>query len=125
MARANGYRSLREIIETKATLKPQDKVYYVMMDKSLVLFHLGDRPLEEGLHILGAHIDSPRLDLKQNPLYENSEIAYLDTHYYGGIKKYQWVTLPLALHGVIVKKDGTKVMVNIGEKEDDPGVLRI
>ena len=120
MARANGYRSLREIIETKATLKPQDKVYYVMMDKSLVLFHLGDRPLEEGLHILGAHIDSPRLDLKQNPLYENSEIAYLDTHYYGGIKKYQWVTLPLALHGVIVKKDGTKVMVNIGEKEDDP-----
>lgn len=120
MAKAHGYRSLREIIDAKETLKPQDKVYYVMMDKSIVLFHLGDRPLEEGLHILGAHIDSPRLDLKQNPLYESGEIAYLDTHYYGGIKKYQWVTLPLALHGVIVKKDGTKVMVNIGEKEDDP-----
>ena len=120
MAKAHGYRSLCEIIDAKETLKPQDKVYYVMMDKSIVLFHLGDRPLEEGLHILGAHIDSPRLDLKQNPLYESGEIAYLDTHYYGGIKKYQWVTLPLALHGVIVKKDGTKVMVNIGEKEDDP-----
>ncbi len=118
--KAQGYRDLREIIDAKETLKPQDKIYSAMMEKSIVLFHLGDRPLEEGLHILGAHIDSPRLDLKQNPLYESGEIAYLDTHYYGGIKKYQWVTLPLALHGVIVKKDGTKVMVNIGEKEDDP-----
>lgn len=122
MAKAHGYRSLREIIDAKETLKPQDKVYYVMMDKSIVLFHLGDRPLEEGLHILGAHIDSPRLDLKQNPLYESGEIAYLDTHYYGGIKKYQWVTLPLALHGVICKKDGSTVTVNIGDKPNDPVV---
>lgn len=120
MAEARGYRDLREVIRRQETLKPQDKVYLTMMEKSIVLFHLGDRPLEEGMHILGAHIDSPRLDLKQNPIYENTELAYLDTHYYGGIKKYQWVTLPLALHGVIVKKDGTSVDVCIGEKEDDP-----
>ena len=119
-AEARGYRDLREVIRRQETLKPQDKVYLTMMEKSIVLFHLGDRPLEEGMHILGAHIDSPRLDLKQNPVYENTELAYLDTHYYGGIKKYQWVTLPLALHGVIVKKDGTSVDVCIGEKEDDP-----
>ena len=120
MAEARGYRDLREVIRRQETLKPQDKVYLTMMEKSIVLFHLGDRPLEEGMHILGAHIDSPRLDLKQNPVYENTELAYLDTHYYGGIKKYQWVTLLLALHGVIVKKDGTSVDVCIGEKEDDP-----
>lgn len=120
MAEARGYRDLREVIRRQETLKSQDKVYLTMMEKSIVLFHLGDRPLEEGMHILGAHIDSPRLDLKQNPVYENTELAYLDTHYYGGIKKYQWVTLPLALHGVIVKKDGTSVDVCIGEKEDDP-----
>ena len=120
MAEARGYRDLREVIRRQETLKPQDKVYLTMMEKSIALFHLGDRPLEEGMHILGAHIDSPRLDLKQNPVYENTELAYLDTHYYGGIKKYQWVTLPLALHGVIVKKDGTSVDVCIGEKEDDP-----
>ena len=120
MAEARGYRDLREVIRRQETLKPQDKVYLTMMEKSIVLFHLGNRPLEEGMHILGAHIDSPRLDLKQNPVYENTELAYLDTHYYGGIKKYQWVTLPLALHGVIVKKDGTSVDVCIGEKEDDP-----
>lgn len=120
MAKAKGYRDLREVIAAKETLSPQDKVYLSMMDKSIVLFHIGNRPIEEGMHILGAHIDSPRLDLKQNPLYENSELSYLDTHYYGGIKKYQWVTLPLALHGVIVKKDGTKVEVHIGEKDDDP-----
>lgn len=120
MAEARGYRDLREVIRRQETLRPQDRVYLTMMEKSIVLFHLGDRPLEEGMHILGAHIDSPRLDLKQNPVYENTELAYLDTHYYGGIKKYQWVTLPLALHGVIVKKDGTSVDVCIGEKEDDP-----
>ncbi len=120
MAQAKGYRDLREVIAKSETLKAQDKVYLTMMDKSIVLFHLGSLPLAQGLHILGAHIDSPRLDLKQNPLYENTEIAYLDTHYYGGIKKYQWVTLPLALHGVIVKKSGEKIDVCIGEKEDDP-----
>lgn len=120
MAKELGYQDLREVIAKNETLKPQDKVYLTMMDKSIVLFHLGNRPLEEGMHILGAHIDSPRLDLKQNPVYENTEIAYLDTHYYGGIKKYQWVTLPLAMYGVIVKKDGTKVDVCIGDQEDDP-----
>ena len=120
MAEARGYRDLREVIRRQETLKPQDKVYLTMMEKSIVLFHLGDRPLEEGMHILGAHIDSPRLDLKQNPVYENTELAYLDTHYYGGIKKYQWVTLPLALHGVIVKKDNRYTYRCIGEKEDDP-----
>ena len=106
--------------DPKASYEPGDKVYYVNREKSVIATTFGKKPLTDGLRINGAHIDSPRLDLKQNPLYENSEIAYLDTHYYGGIKKYQWVTLPLALHGVIVKKDGTKVMVNIGEKEDDP-----
>ena len=90
------------------------------MNKSLVMFEIGSRPLEEGLNILGAHIDSPRLDIKQNPLYEESEIAYLDTHYYGGIKKYQYVTLPLAIHGVVVKKSGETAVFNIGEEDDDP-----
>lgn len=98
----------------------RDKVYAKNMDKALALFVIGKQPLDAGMNILGAHIDSPRLDLKQVPLYEDTEMALLDTHYYGGVKKYQWVTLPLALHGVVVKKDGTKVMVNIGEKEDDP-----
>lgn len=120
MAKACGYRDLAEVVRRNETLKPQDKVYQVMMDKSIVLFHIGERPLEEGLHILGAHIDSPRLDLKQCPVYENTDIAFLDTHYYGGIKKYQWVTLPLALHGIIVKKDGSRVTIELGEKEDDP-----
>ena len=90
------------------------------MDKSIVLFIIGQEPLENGMNILGAHIDSPRIDVKQNPLYENEELAYLDTHYYGGIKKYQWVTLPLALHGVIAKKDETIVPVSIGDEEEDP-----
>ena len=95
-------------------------MFAVGMDKCMVLFRIGNEPIEKGLRILGAHIDSPRIDVKQNPLYENSELAYLDTHYYGGIKKYQWVTLPLALHGVVVKKDGTTVNVNIGELDADP-----
>ena len=86
------------------------------------MFHIGQEPIEKGMNILGAHIDSPRLDVKQNPLYEDTDLAYLDTHYYGGVKKYQWVALPLAIHGVIVKKDGTVVNVNVGEDEDDPVV---
>lgn len=90
------------------------------MNKTIALFNIGKEPLEKGMNILGAHVDSPRMDVKQNPLYENEGMAYLDTHYYGGIKKYQWVTLPLAIHGVIVKKDGTTVNVNIGEKPEDP-----
>lgn len=112
-----GYRNLKDI---KGSLKAGDKVYAVCMGKSIAMFRIGKEPLENGMNILGAHIDSPRIDVKQNPLYENEDLAYLDTHYYGGIKKYQWVTLPLALHGVIVKTDGTVQKVNIGEKEDDP-----
>lgn len=112
-----GYRDLKDI---KGSLKAGDKVYAVCMEKSIAMFQIGKEPLENGMNILGAHIDSPRIDVKQNPLYENEDLAYLDTHYYGGIKKYQWVTLPLALHGVIVKTDGTVQKVNIGEKEDDP-----
>ena len=112
-----GYKDLKDV---KDGLKAGDKVYAVCMGKSIAMFQIGKEPLENGMNILGAHIDSPRIDVKQNPLYENEEFAYLDTHYYGGIKKYQWVTLPLALHGVIAKTDGTIQEVNIGEKEDDP-----
>ena len=112
-----GYKDLKDV---KDGLKAGDKVYAVCMGKSIAMFQIGKEPLENGMNILGAHIDSPRIDVKQNPLYENEELAYLDTHYYGGIKKYQWVTLPLALHGVIAKTDGTIQEVNIGEKEDDP-----
>ena len=113
---AAGYKE----ISSYKKLKKGDKVYAVNMNKSVVMFNIGEEPLENGLNILGAHIDSPRLDLKSNPLYEDTELAYLDTHYYGGVKKYQWVTLPLALHGVVVKKDGSVVEINIGEDEDDP-----
>ncbi|HIW82745.1 MAG TPA: aminopeptidase [Candidatus Dorea gallistercoris] len=114
---AQGYQNLKDI---KSQIKPGDKIYAVCMDKSIAIFQIGRQTLENGMNILGAHIDSPRIDVKQNPLYENEELAYLDTHYYGGIKKYQWVTVPLALHGVIAKKDGSVVEVNIGEKEEDP-----
>ena len=119
-AKAAGYRDLDAAIEAGETLKAGDKVYCNVMGKSVLLFIIGREKMEKGLNIIGAHIDSPRLDIKQNPLYEDNEIAYLDTHYYGGIKKYQWVTLPLALHGVVVKKDGAVVNVAIGEKDDDP-----
>ena len=115
-----GYVELSKIVDSNKKLKVGDKVYSVNMNKSVAMFHIGKKPLKDGMNILGAHIDSPRLDVKQNPLYEDSEIAYLDTHYYGGIKKYQWVTIPLSLHGVIVKKDGSTVIVNIGEEDDDP-----
>jgi aspartyl aminopeptidase len=119
-AREKGYKSLEEVIEKGQPLKQGDKVYAVCMNKTVELFNIGKIPMEQGMNILGAHIDSPRMDIKQNPLYESNNMAYLDTHYYGGIKKYQWVTLPLAIHGVVVKKDGTKVEVNIGEKDTDP-----
>lgn len=121
-ARKNGYRSLEELVEEGASLKAGDKVYAVGMGKTIALFQIGRKPLTDGMNILCAHIDSPRLDLKQVPLYEDTELAFLDTHYYGGIKKYQWVTIPLALHGVIAKKDGTVVPVNIGEDPADPVV---
>ena len=119
-AREKGYKSLEEVIEKGQPLKQGDKVYAVCMNKTVALFNIGKIPMEQGMNILGAHIDSPRMDIKQNPLYESNNMAYLDTHYYGGIKKYQWVTLPLAIHGVVVKKDGTKVEGNIGEKDTDP-----
>lgn len=119
-AKLAGYKSLEEVMEQKKRLKSGDKVYAVCMQKAVALFCLGTEPMEKGLNILGAHIDSPRLDVKQNPLYEDGDMAYLDTHYYGGIKKYQWVTLPLAIHGVVVKKDGSSVQIHIGEKEEDP-----
>lgn len=115
-----GYQELSKLIQDKTALKCGDKVYSVWMNKSIVMFQIGEKKMAEGLNILGAHIDSPRLDIKQNPLYEDGGFAYLDTHYYGGVKKYQWVTIPLAIHGVIIKKDGTTVEVNIGENEDDP-----
>lgn len=122
MAKAFGFRDLKEIIEKKESLKQGDKVYLNNKDKTLALFIIGEEPMENGLRILGAHIDSPRLDLKQNPLYEDTNLAMMETHYYGGVKKYQWVTLPLALHGVVVKKDGTKIDVVIGEDDKDPVV---
>ena len=123
LARAEGYRSLAEVREAGETLKAGDRVYDVCMNKMLALFQIGRQPLYTGMRILVAHIDSPRLDLKQNPMYEDTELAYLDTHYYGGIKKYQWVTIPLAIHGVVAKKDGSTVKICIGEKEDDPVVF--
>jgi aspartyl aminopeptidase len=119
-AKEAGYVSLKSALKKGKPLQPGDKVYAVYMNKTIALFHIGDKPMEEGLNILGAHVDSPRMDVKQNPLYESEDMAYLDTHYYGGIKKYQWVTLPLAIHGVVVKTDGTTVEVCIGEKENDP-----
>ncbi|HIZ82184.1 MAG TPA: aminopeptidase [Candidatus Mediterraneibacter pullistercoris] len=120
MAKEAGYRDLNDVIAAGETLKTGDKVYALCMDKMLALFRIGEEPISSGMNILGAHIDSPRIDVKQNPLYENEGLAYLDTHYYGGIKKYQWVAQPLSLHGVIVKKDGTTVKVSIGEEESDP-----
>lgn len=115
-----GYVELTRAIEEKRELKPGDKIYMAWMNKSLVMFQIGSEPMEHGLNILGAHIDSPRMDVKQNPVYEEGGFAYLDTHYYGGIKKYQFVALPLALHGVIVKKNGETVVLNVGEDPDDP-----
>ena len=120
MAEEAGYVSLASRVEAGEPLKPGDKVYAVNRGKSLMLLHLGTEPLEHGVNILGAHIDSPRLDVKQDPVEEKNEIVTLDTHYYGGVKKYQWVTIPLAIHGVVAKKDGSVVNVVIGEDEDDP-----
>lgn len=116
----DGYQELQSLMKQNKELKAGDKVYSVWMNKSIVMFRLGNKPMAEGMNILGAHLDSPRLDIKQNPLYEEGGFAYLDTHYYGGVKKYQWVTIPLSIHGVVVKKDGTTVEINVGENEDDP-----
>lgn len=119
-AKKSGYVNMEEYKKSGRKLKVGDKVYAVCMKKTVALFQIGEEPIEEGMNILGAHIDSPRLDIKQNPLFEDGGFAYLDTHYYGGIKKYQWVTLPLAIHGVVVKKDGTVINIVIGEAEEDP-----
>jgi len=120
MAEKEGFVELTSLLEKKKKVKKGDKIYSVWMNKSIVLFHIGEEPMENGMNILGAHIDSPRLDVKQNPLYEEGGFAYLDTHYYGGIKKYQYVAMPLALHGVVVKKDGSTVQLTVGEDEEDP-----
>lgn len=117
---AEGYRELSALIEAGETLKAGDRVYSVCMNKAIAMFQIGEDAMEKGMNILGAHIDSPRLDVKQNPLYEDGGFALLDTHYYGGVKKYQWVTIPLAIHGVVVKKDGTTVELAVGEDADDP-----
>lgn len=117
-----GFKNLDAVVNAGTELKAGDKVYADNMGKALALFLIGEEPMEKGMRILGAHVDSPRLDLKQNPLYEEAEQALLDTHYYGGVKKYQWVTLPMALHGVVVKKNGTVLPIVIGEDADDPVV---
>jgi aspartyl aminopeptidase len=120
LARAQGYEDMKQLIKAGKKIRTGDKVYMDYMGKAIVLFHAGTAPVEEGMNILGAHIDSPRIDVKQNPLYENEGLAFLDTHYYGGVKKYQWLSIPLALHGVVIKKDGEKVEICVGEKETDP-----
>lgn len=120
LAKEHGYQDLADIIKENKSVKAGDKVYAVNMKKMIALFQIGTKPISTGMNILGAHIDSPRIDVKQNPLYEQDGFAYLDTHYYGGIKKYQWTATPLAIHGTVAKKDGSVVTVSIGEKEDDP-----
>ena len=120
MAEKAGYKNLSDMIKAGKKLVPGDKVYAVWMKKAMAMFHIGTEPLAEGMSILGAHIDTCRLDIKQNPLYEDGGLAYMDTHYYGGIKKYQWVTVPLAIHGVVAKKDGSVVEITIGEEDADP-----
>lgn len=120
MAKEAGYRDLKDIIANGETIQTGDCVYAVCMDKTIALFQMGEEPLECGMNILGAHVDSPRIDVKQNPLYESGEFAYMDTHYYGGVKKYQWVTIPLAIHGVVVRKDGSIQEIVVGEDEKDP-----
>ncbi len=120
MAEKAGYVNLDTFIKENRAIKAGDKIYATNMKKAVILFNIGTDDMTEGMNILGAHIDSPRIDVKQNPLYEDSDLAYLDTHYYGGIKKYQWVAMPLAIHGVVALKDGSVVNVNIGEEETDP-----
>lgn len=119
---AQGYHNIQDYINNQIPLKAGDKVYANNYDKAIALFVVGKEPLEKGMKILGAHIDSPRIDLKQNPVYEDTDLALLDTHYYGGIKKFHWVALPLAMHGVVCKKDGTTINVVIGEDDNDPVV---
>lgn len=120
LAEQKGYKNLNDVIKNNEVLKAGDKVYLNNKDKALVLYLIGNDNIENGMRIIGSHVDSPRIDLKQNPLYEDGNLALMDTHYYGGVKKYQWVALPLALHGIVVKKDGTKINVVVGEDDTDP-----
>ena len=120
MAEERGYRDLDSVLRAGGAVRAGDRFYAVQMGKSAVFFQIGRKPLSDGMNILGAHIDSPRIDVKPSPLYEKDGFAYFDTHYYGGIKKYQWTAIPMAIHGVIAKKDGTVVNVSIGEKDEDP-----
>ena len=120
LAQRKGFQSLNDIIKANGNLKAGDRVYYNHMNKAIILYIIGNESAESGLNILGAHIDSPRIDVKQNPLYEESGLCYLDTHYYGGIKKYQWLTIPLALHGVVILHNGKTIRISIGEKQNDP-----
>lgn len=122
IAKEYGYEDINDIISAGKTLQAGDKVYAVNKGKAIVMFNIGKKGIEEGMRILGAHIDSPRLDIKQNPLYEDEELVLMDTHYYGGIKKYQWTAVPLALHGVVVLTDGKVINVTIGEDMNDPVV---
>lgn len=118
-----GFVNLNTLIRENRQVKAGDKIYAAGMNKALIIFRIGEEAMEHGMNLVASHIDSPRLDVKPNPLYEKDGMAYLDTHYYGGIKKYQWVTLPLAIHGVVVKKDGTIAEINLGEEKDDPVVF--
>lgn len=122
IAREHGYRDLEEVLEAGEGLKAGDKIYAVNMKKAVLMMEIGEEDMEKGLLLVGSHIDSPRLDIKQNPLYENDGMVYLDTHYYGGVKKYQWVASPMALHGTVVKKDGTAINISVGEDPADPVV---
>ena len=116
LAEESGFKDVNQVEK----LNPGDRVYFMNREKSIYFAVIGEQKMENGMHIVGAHIDSPRLDLKPNPLYENGELAYFNTHYYGGIKKYQWTTIPLSIHGVIIKANGEKIAINIGEDENDP-----
>ena len=122
-AEAKGFKNLMDVVKNGETLKAGDRVYRAWMNKDIMLFIIGEKPMERGMNILGAHIDSPRIDIKQNPLYEDEHLAYLDTHYYGGIKKYQWTAIPLELHGTVALKDGTTVPVVIGRDKNDPQLV--
>ena len=123
MVEKEGFTDLAKLIKEQKKLKEGDKVYATWMNKAVILLRIGSEPMECGMNMIVSHIDSPRIDVKPNPLYENEGVAYLDTHYYGGIKKYQWVTIPLAIHGVVIKKDGTTVEVCLGEDKDEPVVF--
>lgn len=122
IARENGFRDLEEVLEKGESLQPGDKIFVENMKKSVLMMEIGKDDLEKGMLLIGSHIDSPRLDIKQNPLYESSNMAYLDTHYYGGIKKYQWVASPMAIHGTVAKADGTCMDISIGENPEEPVV---